>query len=140
MFIEYTQIASGMKQIRLGDLRPTRDFNFVKETCRGFSAIAECDDTIVKEINICSNFEISMSDALNIIKKIMKSKVEFLSDDSRLRPDTSEVFRLWGNDTLIKILTDFEPEFTLEKGLRITIDWFTKPENLKKYKANIYNL
>jgi len=89
-----SQIAGGMKEIKLGDLTPTRDFNFVKDTARGFLAIAECDITTGKEINIASNTEISMADTLNLIKSIMNSDVQFITDDVRLRPENSEVFRL----------------------------------------------
>lgn len=135
-----TQIANGVKEIKLGDLTPTRDFNFVKDTCRGFIALAENDSTIGKEVNIASNFEISMKDTLELIKKIMKSDVEFITDEQRIRPGKSEVFRLWGDNTLIKELTGFEPQYDIEKGLRETCEWFANPENLKKYKANIYNL
>lgn len=135
-----TQIANGMKEIKLGDLTPTRDFNFVKDTCRGFVALAENDNTIGKEINISTNFEISMKDTLDMIKKIMNSDVKFITDEQRIRPGKSEVFRLWGDNSLIKELTGFNPEYTIESGLTETIEWFTDPENLNKYKANIYNL
>jgi len=135
-----SQIAAGKKQIKLGDLSPTRDFNFVKDTCRGFIALAENDATIGEEINIASNFEISMKDTLELIKKIMKSDVEFITEGQRLRPKNSEVFRLWGDNSLIKSLTDFTPRYSIEKGLEETINWFTKPENLNKYKTDIYNV
>jgi NAD dependent epimerase/dehydratase len=135
-----TQIADGMKKIRLGNLLPTRDFNYVKDTARGFLAIAENNETIGKEINIASNCEISMADILNLIKNVMKSDVEFLAEDSRQRPANSEVFRLWGDNTLIKTLTNWMPEYTIEQGLRETIAWFIKPENLNKFKSNVYNL
>jgi NAD dependent epimerase/dehydratase len=135
-----TQIASGIKEIKLGDLTPTRDFNYVKDTCNGFLAIAECDASIGKEINISSNFEISMADTLNIIKDIMHSDVKFITDEKRLRPETSEVFRLWGDNTLIKGLTGFQPQYTIRQGLEETCNWITKPENLKKYKATVYNV
>ncbi len=135
-----SQIAAGKKQIKLGDLSPTRDFNYVKDTCRGFIALAENDATIGKEINIASNYEISMKDTLDLIKKIMKSDVEFVTDKQRLRPEKSEVFRLWGDNSLIKSLTNFSPEYSIERGLEETINWFTNPENLKKYKPDIYNL
>ncbi|MCK4664748.1 MAG: NAD-dependent 4,6-dehydratase LegB [Bacteroidales bacterium] len=135
-----TQIANGIKEIKLGDLTPTRDFNFVKDTCRGFIALAENDETIGKEINISSNFEISMRETLELIKKIMNSDVSFVTDDERIRPKDSEVFRLWGDNTLIKELTGFSPKYNIEEGLNETINWFIKPENLLKYKANIYNL
>jgi len=135
-----TQIASGVKEIKLGDLTPTRDLNYVKDTAYGFLAIAECDATIGKEINIASNYEISMADTLNLIKSMMKSEVQFITDEVRLRPENSEVFRLWGDNSLITSLTDWRPEYTIEAGLKETVDWFCKPENLKNYKAGIYNL
>ena len=135
-----TQIANGIKEIKLGDLIPTRDFNFVKDTAQGFLAIAECDNTIGKEINIASNFEISMADTLNLIKETMQSDVQFITDEQRLRPKDSEVFRLWGDNSLITSLTDWRPEYTIEKGLKETVDWFCKPENLRNYKEGIYNL
>ena len=135
-----TQIANGMKEIKLGDLSPTRDFNFVKDTTRGFMALAESNETIGKEINIASNFEVSMKDTLLLIKQLMNSDVNFISDEQRLRPKDSEVFRLWGDNTLIRELTGFVPEYSIEQGLKETIEWFVKPENLKKYKAGIYNL
>ena len=135
-----TQIANGIKEVKLGDLTPTRDFNFVKDTARGFLTIAECDDTIGKEINIASNYEISMADTLDLIKEIMQSDVQLITDEQRLRPKDSEVFRLWGDNSLIKSLTGWQPEYSIEKGLKETIDWFTKEDNLKMYKAGIYNL
>lgn len=135
-----TQIASGMKQIKVGDMTPTRDFNYVKDTCRGFLSIAESEKTIGMEINISSNFEISISDTFLLIKELMGSDVEFVSDAARIRPSGSEVFRLWGDNSLLRDLTGFEPEFEFREGLQKTIDWFTVPENLKKYKTSIYNV
>jgi NAD dependent epimerase/dehydratase len=135
-----TQIASGMKEIRLGDLTPTRDFNYVKDTARGFLALAQCDETIGKEINIASNTEISMADTLNLIKETMQNDVRFITDEQRLRPKDSEVFRLLGNNKLIKQLTEWQPDYSLEQGLNETIAWFRNPENLKKYKPGLYNL
>jgi NAD dependent epimerase/dehydratase len=135
-----SQIASGMKEIKLGNLSPTRDFSFVKDTARGFLTIAECDNTIGKEVNIASSYEISMADTLELIKKIMKSDVHFITDERRLRPQNSEVFRLWGDNSLIITLTGWKPEYTIEQGLRETIGWFTKAENIIKYKTNIYNI
>jgi nucleoside-diphosphate-sugar epimerase len=124
----------------LGDLTPTRDFNYVKDTARGFVAIAECDATIGKEINIASNYEISMAHTLNLIKSIMNSDVQFITDDVRLRPENSEVFRLWGDNSLICNLTKWTPEYTIRQGLEETLQWFLKEENLNKYKTLIYNL
>lgn len=135
-----SQIANGIKEIKLGDLSPTRDFNFVKDTCRGFIALAESEDTIGKEINIASNFEISMKDTLDLIKEIMNSDVKFITDEQRIRPEKSEVFRLWGDNKMITTLTDWKPEYDIKSGLEETINWFINPDNLKKYKANIYNV
>lgn len=135
-----TQIASGKKEIKLGDVSPTRDFNYVKDVCSGFIAIAESEKTNGKEINISSNYEISIGDILNMIKKIMNSEVEFIVDDERLRPDTSEVFRLCGDNKLIKEITNFTPQYSLMKGLQETVDWYINLENLKKYKTDIYNV
>ena len=135
-----TQIASGMKEIKLGDLTPTRDFNYVKDTCKGFVELSKCDAAIGQEVNISSNYEISMRDTLELIAKIMKSDVKFVEDKQRLRPNNSEVFRLWGDNTKIKLLTGFTPVYLIESGLQETIDWFCNPENLKKYKSGIYNV
>jgi dTDP-glucose 4,6-dehydratase len=135
-----TQIASGMKEIKLGDTSPTRDFNYVEDTCRGLLAIAESTLTIGETINIGSNSEISVKDTLNIIKDLMGSDVDFVSEDDRLRPEKSEVFRLWCDNSKIKKLTDFSPETNIKQGLERTIEWFTKPENLRQYKSELYNV
>lgn len=135
-----SQIASGEKQIKLGDVTPTRDFNYVADTCRGFLALARCDKAIGETVNIGSNFEISVGDTLNLIRELMNSDVEFLIDEQRLRPGKSEVFRLWCDNTKIRKLTGFEPKHDIRSGLKATIEWFTRPENLGKYKADIYNV
>jgi NAD dependent epimerase/dehydratase len=135
-----TQIANGAKEIKLGDLRPTRDFNYVKDTCFGFMALANCEQAVGQEINICSNYEISMRDTLTLIAQIMKSDVQFIEDSQRLRPKNSEVFRLWGDNSKIKTLTGFVPQYDIKKGLEETIKWFLEPTNLVKYKSGIYNV
>ncbi len=135
-----SQIAAGKKQISLGDLRPTRDFNFVHDTCRGFMLLAACDDAIGKTVNIGSNFEISMGDTLRMIRKLMDADVEIINDEQRIRPEKSEVQRLWCDNTLIHSLTGFKPEYSMEVGLRQTIKWFSEPSNLSKYKHDIYNV
>lgn len=135
-----TQIANGKKQIQLGDVSPTRDFNYVEDTCRGFIALAEAAQAIGETVNIGSNFEISVGDTLNMIKSIMGSDVEFLVDEQRLRPEKSEVNRLWCDNSKIKQLTDFAPQVSLEEGLRRTVAWFGNADNLKRYKADIYNV
>ena len=135
-----SQIASGQNEIKLGDLTPTRDFNFVKDTCNGFIGLAECEESIGKEVNICSNLEISILEILELIKEIMQADVTFTTESKRVRPQNSEVMRLLGDNRLIKKLTGFEPEYNIRKGLETTCSWFTNPENMKKYKAGIYNL
>ncbi|MBO1924507.1 NAD-dependent 4,6-dehydratase LegB [Thiomicrorhabdus sp. 6S3-12] len=135
-----TQIANGKKQIQLGDTSPTRDFNYVTDTCQGMMAIAASDKTVGQTVNIGSNFEISVQDTLLLIKELMGSDVEFVTDAQRLRPKDSEVFRLWCDNALIKELTGFTPQQDIRSGLQKTIDWFTQPDNLKQYKADIYNV
>jgi len=135
-----TQIASGMKSIKLGDVSPTRDFNYVEDTCRGFLALARSERAIGETVNIASNYEISVGDTLRLIGDIMGGDVEFLTDEQRLRPGKSEVFRLWGGNARLFELTGFKPEHSIEDGLRKTVSWFLDPENLKHYKAGIYNV
>lgn len=135
-----TQIASGASEIKIGDLTPTRDFNYVKDTCLGFKVLAECDNSIGKEINICSNYEISMKDVVGIISDIMNADLKIIQDESRIRPKNSEVYRLWGDNRLIKSLTGYSPQTDIQTGLEITCRWFSNPENLQKYKVKIYNL
>lgn len=134
------QIATGMKKIKLGDVSPTRDFNYVLDTCRGFLDLAKCKEAVGETINIGSNYEISVGDTLNKIRELMGSKVEFFMEEQRLRPQKSEVHRLWCDNSKIKKMTGFEPSFSLEKGLEATIEWFTRPKNLGRYKAEIYNV
>lgn len=135
-----TQIANGIESIKLGDVSPTRDFTYVEDTCRGFLALALSNNTIGKVLNLGSNYEISIGDTLHLIKSIMKSNVEFVIDEQRLRPDKSEVFRLWCDNSEMIKLTGFKPSYNLEQGLEATIKWFTEPSNLAKYKHNIYNV
>jgi len=135
-----TQIASSKKQIKLGDLSPTRDLSYVEDICRGFIALAECEKAIGETVNIGSNFEISIEDVVAKIKEIMNSDVQVVTDNKRLRPEKSEVYRLWCDNTKINNLTKFVPKYTIQEGLKKTIDWFTDPENLRKYKTDIYNL
>jgi NAD dependent epimerase/dehydratase len=135
-----SQIAAGKKQIKLGDVTPTRDFNYVTDTCRGFLELARCEEAVGEAVNIGSNFEISVGDTLNLIRELMNSDIEFLGDSERIRPEKSEVLRLWCDNTKIRNLTGFEPIYDIRTGLKATIDWFVKPENLAKYKTDIYNV
>ncbi|MGD2118698.1 MAG: NAD-dependent 4,6-dehydratase LegB [Chromatiales bacterium] len=135
-----TQIANGIKTIKLGDVTPTRDFNYVEDTCRGFLALAETEASIGRTVNIGSNFEISVGDTLNLIKELMGSDVEFVTDEQRIRPGKSEVFRLWCDNSEIELLTGFKPQVSIREGLQRTIDWMTQPGYLQRYKADIYNV
>ncbi len=135
-----TQIATGARQLKLGDTRPTRDFNYVEDTCAGLVALAACDAALGKTVNIGSNREISIGETVAMIKEIMGSDIEILEQSERLRPENSEVFRLWCDNSLIRELTDFEPQVSLRDGLTRTVEWFADPKNLEKYKADIYNV
>ncbi len=134
-----TQIAAGNTQIKLGDLSPTRDFNFVEDTAAGFIALGETEGIEGREINIATGTEISMADTFAMIARLMGREVDEVTDPERLRPAKSEVNRLCGDNTLITSLTDWRPHHTIEEGLAKTIEWFCRPENLAKYKPDIYN-
>jgi NAD dependent epimerase/dehydratase len=135
-----TQIAQGAKSIRLGDIVPTRDFNYVLDTCKGLIELAGCEQSIGEEINIGSNTEISIGDTFDLIKSLMNSNARIESESIRLRPGRSEVFRLRCDNGRIRELTGYKPDFTLEDGLKNTIGWFLRAENLKRYKTDIYNV
>ena len=135
-----TQIANGIKEIKLGDTSPTRDFNYVEDICRGFLAIAENDQTIGETINIGSNSEISIGSTFDLIKELMKSDVKLVIDKERIRPENSEVFRLCCDNSKIQLLTGFKSQVDIKEGLQRTIDWFTQPNHLKHYKSEIYNV
>lgn len=135
-----TQIASGQRVLKLGDLRPTRDFNFVSDTVAGFIALAETESPVEgREVNIATGTEISMADTVNTIARLMDVKVDIITDGQRLRPGRSEVNRLCGDNSLITSLTGWHPEYSFDDGMRKTIAWFSNQENLAKYKVDIYN-
>ena len=134
-----SQIANGAREIKVGDLSPTRDFNYVEDTCRGFLALGRADNIEGEEINIATGTEISMADTLKLIAELMGADVKYVVDPERLRPSKSEVFRLCGDNTKIESLTDWRPQVTIREGLRRTIEWFTDPTNLARYKSDIYN-
>jgi dTDP-glucose 4,6-dehydratase len=139
-----TQIASGQRKIKLGALHPTRDFNFVIDTVRGFISIAESEQSVGEVINIGSNFEVSMGDTVKMIAEIMGVDIEIKTDEIRLRPEKSEVDRLWADNSKAKKLTRWEPTYGgkegFRRGLAETIAWFIDPANLKQYKTGIYNV
>jgi NAD dependent epimerase/dehydratase len=136
-----TQITSGIKEVKLGDVTPTRDLNYVTDTCKGFIELAECEKAVGEVVNIGSNFDISIGDVFKMIKELMnKPGVSISKDEQRIRPEKSEVKRLKCDNTKIKMLTGFEPKYNIKDGLQRTIEWYKNPENLKKFKPGIYNV
>jgi dTDP-glucose 4,6-dehydratase len=139
-----TQLAAGGKEIQLGSLQPTRDFNYVADTVRGFISVAQADAAIGEVINIGSGFEISIGDLARIIAQLMQVPVEIKTDPQRIRPEKSEVERLLAANHKAAKLTGWTPQWGgeagLRQGLQATIAWLLQPENLKLYKSHIYNL
>jgi nucleoside-diphosphate-sugar epimerase len=135
-----SQLLAGKKEIKLGSLDPTRDLLFVKDTAQGFIEIAKSDKTVGQEINIATQAEISIGDLANKIIKLTKSEAKIITDQDRLRPAKSEVERLLGSNKKIMELTAWRPKYDLDQGLAQTIEWFRDPENLKRYKTDIYNV
>ena len=139
-----TQLAAGAREIKLGALTPTRDFNFVRDTVRGFVALAGCDAALGQTINVGSSHEISIGDTARLIGELMSCDVAITSDEQRLRPPGSEVERLLADNTRARTLASWVPEYAgtegLRKGLLETIDWFREPANLRRYKAGLYNI
>jgi NAD dependent epimerase/dehydratase len=139
-----SQIAAGAETIRLGAVHPTRDFSFVADTVRAFVAIAECDAAVGQSLNAGSGFEVSIGDAAGLLIELMGRPVQIVTDDQRLRPEASEVERLWADSSALHALTGWEPEYGagtgFRRGLQQTIDWFTDPANLARYKTDRYAL
>lgn len=139
-----TQIAAGQRELRLGSLHPTRDFSYVNDTVKGFIAVAESDNSLGEVINIGSNYEVSIGDLVQTITAIMKADIQIKTDDNRIRPEKSEVERLWADNKKAVQLTGWQPEYAgmegLKRGLQETIDWFSDPNNLKRYKTGVYNI
>ena len=134
-----TQLSSGTS-INLGDLTPTRDLVYVKDTVEGFIEIFKTEKTIGEHINISMQTEISIGNLVKLIAKLMNKECTTEMDGTRLRPDKSEVKRLVGSNEKLRTLTKWKPKFNLEAGLKATIEWLIKPENLAKYKPEIYNI
>jgi NAD dependent epimerase/dehydratase len=134
------QIASGKRVLSLGDLRPTRDLNYVEDTCRGFLALSRCESAIGETVNMGSNAEISIGDLVSLIAKIMGVSVEVAIDTQRLRPEKSEVLRLRCDNRKMIALTGHVPQVSLEEGLRRTVEWFSDKSNLARYKTDMYNV
>lgn len=135
-----TQLLSGTQKIKLGDITPTRDLNYCKDTVEAFVKIAESDKTTGEEINIATQTECSIGDVAKQIIEIINPKAEIEQEALRIRPDKSEVRRLLGSNKKISELTGWKPRYSLKTGLAETIEWFKVPENLSRYKAGIYNL
>ena len=139
-----TQIASGKKEIKLGAVSPTRDFNFVKDTVAGFIAVLESDKGCGEVINFGSNFEISVGDTARLIAEVMNADIEILTDEVRLRPTHSEVERLWADNSKARELFGWAPKYAeldgFKRGLAETVEWIEDADNLRGYKADIYNI
>lgn len=139
-----TQLASGQQQIKLGAVHPTRDFTFVSDTVDGFIAVAESEASVGRIINVGSNFEISIGDLAALISRVMNREIDIQCEEIRLRPENSEVERLWADNSLAYELAGWKPAYGglegLEKALQVTADWFVQPENLKNYKTDRYNI
>jgi len=134
------QIAAGKQLVKLGDTTPTRDFNYVTDTCKALISMAESPDTIGETINIGSNSEISIGDVFDLICELMNSSAKVLVEEQRIRPEKSEVFRLWCDNTKLQKLTNYTNRINIRDGLQKTINWFTDAGRLSNYKADIYNV
>ena len=138
------QIANGVRKLKLGSTHPTRDFNYIKDTVRGFISVASSGQVIGQVINIGSNYEISIGESAQLIADIMGVEIKIETDDKRLRPSKSEVERLWADNTKARDLCGWEPQYGGIEGFRCglveTIEWFTDPKNLSNYKSGIYNI
>ena len=137
-----TQVAAGQRQIRLGSLSPTRDFNFVADTCAAFQAIAATDASLGQVVNAASNFEISIGDTAALIGDVMNVDLEIVTDEQRMRPESSEVNRLFGDNTRLRNLTGWQPTYGGLEGFRLglgqTAEWFSDPGNLERYRPGTY--
>jgi NAD dependent epimerase/dehydratase len=139
-----TQIANGERQIKLGAVSPTRDFNYVKDTVAGFVSALNANGGLGEVVNFGSNFEISIGDTARLIAEVMDTEIEILTDEARLRPQGSEVERLWADNSKAESLFGWQPTFSgrdgFKRGLAETVEWFRNPANLQSYKAGIYNI
>jgi NAD dependent epimerase/dehydratase len=138
-----SQIAAGARSIKLGAVHPTRDFNFVRDTVRGFIAVVESDAAIGQVTNIGSDYEVTIGDTARLIAEVMGADITIESDEQRFRPAGSEVERLWADASRARAL-GWAPEYAgvegLKRGLAETVEWFTQPDNLRRYKAEEYNI
>lgn len=139
-----TQIANGKRQIKLGAVLPTRDFNYVKDTVAGFIAALNSEKGLGEVVNLGSNFEISIGDTAQLIAEVMNAEIEIITDEVRLRPENSEVERLWADNTKASQLIGWQPNYGgrggFKRGLAETAEWFSRTDNLIQYKSDIYNI
>jgi NAD dependent epimerase/dehydratase len=139
-----TQIANGKRQIKLGSVSPTRDFNYVQDTVAGFIAALKSDAGLGEVVNFGSNFEISVGDTVSLIAEAMDVQIEIITDEARLRPENSEVERLWADNRKAKEIFNWEPAYGgregFKRGLMETAEWFRNPANLAGYKSDLYNI
>lgn len=133
-----SQLLSGITEIKLGALSPTRDFNFVKDTAEGFISLAQSDNTIGKVVNIGTSKEITIGDLVEKLLKITGKTASIITDEQRLRPEKSEVNRLCADNSKIQELTEWRPRYSLDEGLKLTVEWIEK--NLNYFKTDIYNI
>jgi len=139
-----TQIADGKREIRLGAVSPTRDFNYVNDTVAGFLAALYSDHGLGEIVNFGSNYEISIGDTVNLIAEVMGEEIEIVTDELRLRPEKSEVARLWADNSKAAELFDWHPAYAhregFKRGLQETVEWFGQAGNLGGYKTGVYNV
>lgn len=139
-----TQIANGKRQIKLGAVSPTRDFNYVQDTVSGFIAALSSEKGLGEVVNLGSNFEISVGDTAQLIAEAMNTEIKIITDEERLRPENSEVERLWADNTKAAQLFGWQPSYGgregFKRGLAETAEWFTQADNLSGYKADVYNI
>uniref|UniRef100_UPI00404886B0 NAD-dependent 4,6-dehydratase LegB n=1 Tax=Polynucleobacter sp. TaxID=2029855 RepID=UPI00404886B0 len=139
-----TQIASGKRSIKLGATSPTRDFNYVQDTVAGFVAAVNSTKGFGEVINVGSNFEVSIGETARLIAEVMNTQIEIIADEERLRPESSEVERLWADNRKAEELLGWKPDYAgiegLKKGLAETVQWFTESNNMTLYKSDIYNI
>lgn len=135
-----TQLLEGDTSIKLGDLSPKRDFNYVLDTVNGFIELSKINNAIGEVVNIATGNEYSVKETVDYLVSKINPEAIVIEDNSRIRPEKSEVFRLIGCNKKIKSLTQWEPKYSFWEGLDQTINWFNDPENRKLYKQSLYNI
>ena len=135
-----TQLLNGETRLRLGSLEPTRDFNYVADTVGGFMALAESDAAVGEEVNISTGTEHTIGEVADLLIRELNPDASVVTEDARLRPENSEVYRLIGDNSKIARLAGWNPRYDLRAGLHETVRWFREPSNLGRYKAWLYNL